>query len=131
MPIQATLKPERTAHNTGPPTVLVVDDDAALRRMLTLTLREYGYAVCSAADGEAALREVSLGHPDAIILDLEMPVMGGREFYRRLRGSGDDTPVIVMSAYDARPARRELGANAAIEKPFSPDALVTAVRSIV
>ncbi len=114
------------------PTVLVIDDDAALTRMLRLTLRDGGFEVSTAANGALALDQIDDEHlPDAIVLDLEMPVMDGRSFYRALRERGIDVPVLVLSAYGARGAQRELGANAYLNKPFDPEALVSEVRELI
>lgn len=114
------------------PTVLVVDDDPALTRMLRLTLRDGGFDVCTAANGALALDQISIEQmPDAIVLDLEMPVMDGRSFYRALRKLGIEVPVLVLSAYGARSAQRELGANAYLNKPFDPEELVSQVRELV
>jgi CheY-like chemotaxis protein len=111
--------------------VLIVDDDAPLARMLSLTLRDGGFEVMSAANGQMALEQVTAAQPDAIVLDLEMPVMDGRAFFRELRARGDATPVLVLSAYGARRAQRELGADGHLDKPFDPEALVGAVREIL
>lgn len=114
------------------PTVLVIDDDAAITRMLRLTLRDGGFEVTTAANGALALEQITDEHmPDAIVLDLEMPVMDGRSFYRALRSRGIDVPVLVLSAYGARTAQRELGANAYLNKPFNPEELVSQVRDLV
>jgi len=124
--IPAAATPRRST-----PCVLVVDDDAALARLLSLMLRDGGFDVASAANGETALAEVEANRPDAIVLDLEMPVMDGRAFFRTLRARGDRTPVLVLSAYNARRAQRELGADGHLEKPFDPEALIGAVRSLL
>jgi CheY-like chemotaxis protein len=58
---------------------------------------------------------------DVILLDLEMPVMNGREFFGEYRNRGNQTPVVVVSAYGAEAARAELGAEGAVAKPFDPD----------
>ena len=114
-----------------PSTVLVVDDDAAVGRLLSLTLRDSGFNVVSAANGEAALERVESTHPVAIVLDLEMPVMDGRSFYRELRRRGIGTPVLLVSAHDVRAARRELGADGAVQKPFDPFNLVDELRALI
>lgn len=111
--------------------MLVIDDDAALTRMVALTLRGCGFDVVTALHGAEALERIQEVRPDAIVLDLEMPVMDGRTFYRCLRQDGSDVPVMVMSANDARSARRELGAEEALEKPFDPDSLVRKVRELL
>ena len=112
-------------------TVLIVDDDAALRRMMALTLRDSGFDVTSAGDGVQALDKMDQGAPDAIVLDLEMPQMDGRAFYREMRSRGYTSPVVIVSAHGARNAHRELGANAWLDKPFDPDALVSGIQSII
>ena len=105
-------------------TVLVVDDDDSLRRMLKLTLRQRGFRVCCAVDGLKALDELERCSPDVIVLDMQMPVMDGRTFYRRLRDRGCETPVLVLSADGAAAAARELGAEGYLAKPFDPDVLM-------
>jgi CheY-like chemotaxis protein len=66
-----------------------------------------------------------------IVLDLEMPVMNGRTFYRTARADGIVTPILILSAYGARDAKQELGAQAYVDKPFLPDQLLEAVRDIL
>ncbi len=110
---------------------MVVDDDAATARMISLALREDGYAVRSASDGQDALRKLEPEAPDLIVLDLEMPVMNGRVFYHELRARGLDMPVVVVSAFDARAGQRELGANTYVTKPFDPDDLLDKVRTLL
>ncbi len=111
--------------------VLVVEDEPALRRMLSFTLKDGGFDVRTAWNGVEGLEQVSARTPDVIVLDLEMPVMDGRTFYRELRKRGLDTPVCILSAYGARQAQRELRAEAAVQKPFSPDALIEKLRQLV
>ena len=79
-------------HNVRMPTILVVEDEPALRRMLAFTLRDVGFDVRTAWNGVDALEQVAGKTPDAIVLDLEMPVMDGRTFYRQLRGRGSIRP---------------------------------------
>lgn len=110
---------------------MVVDDDAATARMISLALREDGYAVRSASDGQDALRKLEPEAPDVIVLDLEMPGMNGRVFYHELRGRGLDMPVVIVSAFDARGGQRELGANSYLTKPFDPDDLLDKVRALL
>lgn len=115
------------------PRVLVVDDDAPLRRMLSLTLRDAGFVVMPAPNGQAALELLASKSnlPDAIVLDLEMPVMDGRSFYRELRDRNIAVPVLLVSAYGARTAQHQLGADASLDKPFNPDELIRRVQSLV
>ena len=112
---------------TEPLTILVVDDDSSLRRMLKLTLKQEGFRVCTAVDGEQALEELDRCAPDIIVLDLQMPVMDGRTFYRALREMGRKTPVLIVSADGAASAAQELNADDYLAKPFSPDVLMAKV----
>lgn len=113
------------------PLVLVVDDDPFITRMVRLTLRGDGFDVVTAQDGLRALEEVGEHLPDAIVLDLEMPVMDGRTFMRVLRERGITVPVIIVTAAQTRAARHELGAQAYLAKPFDPDDLVSSVRELI
>jgi DNA-binding response OmpR family regulator len=114
------------AHN-----VLVIDDDPNLTRLMATILRTSGIEALTATDGYSALDAVAQHDLDAIVLDLQMPRMDGRGFFRELRARGNHTPVLIASAYDARAAQRELGAEAAIEKPFDPEALLSELERII
>jgi DNA-binding response OmpR family regulator len=109
--------------------VLVIDDDPAVLRMLRLAMSSAEMEVVTAIGGQAALDSLGPGY-DAIVLDLQMPVIDGRTFYREMRALGYDIPVIILSAYGAETARRELGAEAALGKPFDPDVLLDTVRDV-
>jgi len=111
--------------------VLVVDDDPAVVRLLKLTLRGGGFDVTGASNGAEALEEIERHRPEAVVLDIEMPVMNGREFYARLRQRDAKIPVVILSAYNPRRVQLELGAQAYLSKPFEPDDLVDAVSRVV
>ena len=111
--------------------VLVVDDDRPVARMVAATLGLEGYDVLVAHDGKEALERVEAESPDVICLDLQMPVMDGREFFRELRRRGVLTPVVVLSAYGAEAAQLELGADGFVDKPFDPDRLVSAIAETI
>jgi DNA-binding response OmpR family regulator len=111
--------------------VLVIDDDAPMSRMIAMTLRSSGYDVSTASNGELGLEEVEATPPDVIVLDLMMPVMDGRTFYRELRHRGFHIPVVILSAHGAREAQRELQAEAAINKPFLPEDLADKVDELI
>ncbi len=115
----------------APLQILVLDDDEALQRLLRLLLEAEGFRVVMAKNGAEGLERVA-GEPhlDAIVLDLEMPVMDGRTFFRELRARGSELPVVVLSAYGARAAQREIAANAALDKPFEPERLVSIIRTL-
>jgi DNA-binding response OmpR family regulator len=114
-----------------PEKVLVIDDDPALVRMIRLALLSEGLAVDTAADGLLGLEATERANYDLIVLDLQMPNMDGRAFFREFRARGGTTPVLLLSAYGAQDARHELGAQAAIAKPFDPAVLVRTVRTIL
>ena len=111
--------------------VLVIDDDANLTRLMATILRTSGIDALTATDGRAALDTVEAEKVDAIVLDVEMPVMNGCDFYRELRSRGIETPVLIASAYGAREYQKELGAQACVEKPFDPEDLVSELERIL
>jgi CheY-like chemotaxis protein len=105
------------------PKVMVVDDDRALLRLASLILRSEGLSVETSTGGWPALELLETTHPDLLFLDLNMPQMDGRSFFREARALGYEGPVVIFSAYDAAGARRELGAEAVLNKPFEPEVL--------
>jgi DNA-binding response OmpR family regulator len=111
--------------------VLVIDDDHSLLRMVTVALQDSGLRVVTATNGIDGLQALSNARPGVVVLDLEMPVMDGRAFYREMRSRGYSTPVLILSAYDARQANRELNASGYIDKPFDPDELVDRLRDLI
>jgi CheY-like chemotaxis protein len=126
-----TIAAGSNGHQPRGGTILAIDDDPALVRMLSLALRNCGFRVASASNGADAIGQIAAAAPDLIILDLAMPVMDGRAFYRALRGEGHATPVLVLSAHEARQAQIELGADAYLGKPFHPDDLVDLVQRLL
>lgn len=110
--------------------ILVVDDDNALRASISRILEDEGYTVDNAADGAAALSIVEEDPPDAILLDVMMPGMNGRQFLRELRGAAGQTriPVVIMTALHGLSDRAaEYGADDFVEKPFDVDELLNKV----
>jgi DNA-binding NtrC family response regulator len=108
------------------PTVLIVDDDAALRGALATTLADLGHVPVEAADGEAALAWLARNRADAMLLDLRMPGIDGLEVLRRLRGLSDPPAVAVLTAVptsDNTIEAMRLGAADHIAKPIGRDAL--------
>ena len=111
--------------------VLVVDDDTAVSFIVAETLRDEEFAVSVASNGLEALNLLEGGlHPDALVVDLAMPVMDGRALVREMRQRGWDVPVLILSAVGARQAMKELGAEASLEKPFDLNRLVARVRTL-
>ena len=81
--------------------VLIVEDDRDLRQLFSRVLTKNGYSVLGASNGEEALDEMENSFFDIIISDIMMPVMDGYEFVRTLRESGNNTPVLMITAKDA------------------------------
>lgn len=115
------------------PSLLVVDDDPGIRGLLALFFRGEGFYVETATNGLEALQKARAQRPDAIVLDLWMPVMSGQEFLHRWRQTRSEQaiPVLAMSAYDVTATAEELGVRAFLPKPFSMDALLSAVDGLV
>lgn len=113
--------------------VLVVEDDAGLRDMMSLALREAGLTTKTAPDGTAALAECQRRDPDLVILDLALPGLDGARFadaYRRIPGNG--ARIVVVSGTDrgAETASR-IRADAFISKPFEIDRLLATVQRLL
>jgi two-component system response regulator MprA len=114
--------------------ILVVDDEDAIRDALTDSLEFEGYRVESAANGQQALAKVRATRPDAIVLDLMMPVMDGWTFMQECRKDPACvcTPVLVISAHRAlQETTSTLDVQACLAKPFDLDVLVGAVQRLL
>ncbi len=113
--------------------ILVVDDEAHIRELLSLYLRQEGYEVEEAQDGPAALELVRRSPPDLVILDIMLPGMDGWEVCRRLREISA-VPVIMLTARDDEEDSirgLDLGADDYVTKPFSPRQLLARVRAVL
>jgi DNA-binding response OmpR family regulator len=111
--------------------VLVVDDDSSLVRLLHVLLASEGYDVATADNGKNGLDKLTADGFDLIILDLQMPVLDGKGFYKQMRELGYKTPVLILSAYGGSAARNELKADAVLTKPFEPDELLDKVHDLL
>lgn len=113
--------------------ILVIEDDPAIRQVITYALSDEGYVVKEAANGRAALALVERQHPDLIILDMRMPEMDGWEFAQRYRARyAHRVPIIVLTAArDAAQRGGEIEAEGYVAKPFDLDDLVRQVTAIV
>lgn len=110
--------------------LLIVDDESYPRRALARYMRSRGYHVAEADSGEACLKGMSENAPAVVILDLVMPGMGGLETLRAMRRSGNDVPVVILTAIhdiDAAMEATRLGATEYITKPYQPQLVVDAV----
>lgn len=118
-------------------TVLVIDDEPAVRSVVRRTLERAGYRVIEAVDGVDGLAKhaESRGHLALIFLDLTMPRKSGQEVFREIRAKGDRTPVLISSAYSMEEVLTDTGVESlavgALAKPFGPMALLAAVEGLV
>lgn len=114
--------------------VLVVDDEATVRYLLSHVLTHAGYLVEVATDGEAALERIQASRPDLVVLDLMMPGLDGWGVLERLMSSPSHPPVLVVSAHgDSETPQRAVAAGAAgyMTKPFALKELVQTCGRIV
>ncbi|MFZ4804354.1 MAG: response regulator transcription factor RpaB [Synechococcus lacustris] len=115
------------------PTLLVVDDEPAVRRVLAMRLQLAGYNVVCAEDGEQALELFNKEQPDLVVLDVMLPKLDGFAVCRRLRAESA-VPIIFLSALDAiaeKVAGLDIGADDYLSKPFSPKELEARINRIL
>jgi two-component system response regulator MprA len=113
--------------------VLVVDDDALVRRMLTRSLTAEGFEVEGAGDGGTALAAIERSAPDLVILDVTMPGVDGLAVCRRLRAKGMSGSILMLTARDGvadRVAGLEAGADDYLVKPFAMEELVARLHAL-
>jgi two-component system, OmpR family, response regulator MprA len=116
------------------PRILIVDDEPAVRQALARALALERYEIALAADGEQALDLLAEGSYEVVLLDIVMPGMSGLELCRRMRGSGNRTPVLMLTARDAiddRVAGLDAGADDYLAKPFALRELTARVRALL
>ena len=114
--------------------ILVVDDDRAVRESLRRSLAFNGYTVDLAEDGVEALEAITNERPDALVLDVMMPRLDGLEVCRQLRSSGDDLPILVLTARDTvseRVSGLDAGADDYLPKPFALEELLARLRALL
>ncbi|MFJ8477899.1 response regulator transcription factor [Kitasatospora sp. NPDC094011] len=115
-------------------TVLIAEDDRAIRDSLTRALTLEGYRVRIAADGTQTLAVLAEQRPDVLVLDVMMPSPDGLEVCRRLRATGDRTPVLMLTARVEVPDRiagLDAGADDYLVKPFDVDELFARLRALL
>jgi len=114
-------------------TILIVDDEPYMIRLLQHHVERAGYQMIKAVNGREALEKVRLAKPDLIIMDVMMPELNGLEVLGELRGSPEtaELPVIIMTANAQRFTKEEaesVGVSAFLTKPFSPTQLMMEIR---
>ena len=115
------------------PTILLVDDEDAVRKVLAFPLERDGYEVIQAADGEEALQQFAQQPVDLVVLDIMLPRLDGLEVCKRLRATST-VPIIMLTARDDELDKvigLELGADDYITKPFSPRELLARIRTVL
>jgi DNA-binding response OmpR family regulator len=119
--------------STRTQTVLVVEDESSIASFVALYLKNAGYAVRTAANGNEALAQAAAAQPALIVLDLMLPDIDGIEVCRRIRKSSD-VPILMLTARDEDVDKiigLEVGADDYLTKPFNPRELVARVKSIL
>lgn len=116
--------------------ILVVDDDAGIREVLSFALRKAGFDVVTASDGAQAMTQFAEHDPALIVLDILMPELDGTEVCRKIRAGSENsrTPILFLSSRDDeidRVVGLEIGGDDYVTKPFSPRELVARVRAIL
>ena len=118
----------------GKVSVLVADDDPAIRKLLSVNLSQRNYDVHEAQNGEDVLNFLRQQIPDLLILDLVMPVLNGDEICAWVRGRGSDVPIIVLSAYneeDLKVRALDAGADDYVTKPFKTEEFLARLRALM
>ena len=113
---------------------MIIDDEAGVRELLADALKLAGFETVTAADAMVAQTLLRTTKPDLLIVDINMPLMDGFEFIERIRGNGDDTPALMLSARGDRADITRgltLGADDYVTKPFGLEELVLRVRAIL
>lgn len=119
------------ANGARQPRILIIDDDRALSTLVSFVMRHEGWLVDMVNDGSEGVERATALEYDAVVLDLRMPGKDGRTVFREIRAAGVRTPVLILSAFNARQATEELGAEAYLNKPFEPADLARAVARLV
>src|SRR3954471_20544146 len=120
--------------NSSMDRILIVEDDHRVQKALRRLFETEGYSVDAAFDGQAGLQAAISVPPAAVVLDLRLPSMSGRDVCREIKNSAPNTPVIILSAMSDvvdKVSLLELGADDYVTKPFSPRELLARVRGAI
>jgi len=114
-------------------TILVVDDEANIRRFLAYELKKKGYGVFEASNGKEALDLTRERHPDLITLDVQMPDISGFDVTTVLKNDDDtkDIPILILSVIEDREKAYKFGANDCLTKPFSKEKLIAKINQLL
>jgi two-component system alkaline phosphatase synthesis response regulator PhoP/two-component system response regulator ResD len=115
-------------------TILIVDDKRNIIELANLYLTEEGFQVITAADGVTALEKIEQYKPDLVLLDIMLPQMDGWEVCRRVRKSGNNVPIIMLTARAEdvdKVVGLELGADDYVTKPFNPRELIARIKAVL
>jgi two-component system, OmpR family, alkaline phosphatase synthesis response regulator PhoP len=114
--------------------ILLVDDEPSIIQLSRMYFEREGFRVQEIGDGEAALEAIGKHRPALVVLDVMLPKLDGFEVCRKLRASGDQTPIIMLTARDEdidKILGLELGADDYLTKPFNPRELIARVKAIL
>lgn len=115
-------------------TILIVEDDPRMQKVLHRLFHEQGYTVEAASDGEAGVASFRAHSPIAVVLDLILPQLSGREACKLMKSFSPETPVLILSAVSEvvdKVLLLELGAEDYVTKPFSPRELLARVQACI
>jgi CheY-like chemotaxis protein len=113
--------------------VLIVEDEPAIRSLVSLVLDGEGYVVDGAGDGREALDKLRIVRPDALIVDLDLPIMDGRDLVRACRAdaAARHIPIVLISGMHDAKFAQELDIQGFLPKPFSLEALLDLLRDVI
>ena len=116
-------------------TVLIIDDDLAMQTVLEIALRDAGYRVVLASDGQEGISKLATLNPDLVISDIMMPQMDGVETFQRIKDQlqEDGIPILIMTALSRKPWFADLEAEGAVilQKPFEIDRVLRLVQDML
>lgn len=115
-------------------TVLIIEDEAQITRLIELELKYEGYGVLTATDGLEGLRAIKESNPDLVLLDCMLPTMSGEEVCKQVRADSKDLPIIMITAKDSiddKVKGLDYGADDYLVKPFATEELLARIRAVL